>query len=107
MASRLRVFSSSVGTKLLIGITGLALLLYLIIHVSGNLLVFFGPAFFNKYAYTLEANPLIPVVELGLLLIFLMHVYKKGKMYIANRQARPVGYVRKKYAMGRGPNAPS
>ena len=42
-SSRLRVFDSSVGTKILIGITGLALFLYLIIHIAGNLLVFLGP----------------------------------------------------------------
>jgi len=46
-SSRSRVFDSSVGTKILIGITGLALFVYLVIHVAGNLLVFLGPAFFN------------------------------------------------------------
>ncbi len=68
MASRLRVFGSSVGTKILIGVTGLALFLYLLIHIAGNLLVFLGPAFFNQYAYTLEGNPLMPIIEIGLLL---------------------------------------
>src|SRR6478672_2196789 len=52
-------FSTSVGTKLVIGITGFALFLYLVIHIAGNLMVFFGPAFFNRYAYVLESNPLI------------------------------------------------
>jgi succinate dehydrogenase cytochrome b subunit len=98
MPSRLRVFSSSVGTKLLIGVTGIALLLYLTIHIAGNAMVFFGPAVFNKYAYTLESNPLIPIIEIGLLLIFLMHVYKTVTMFLANQQARPVGYEQKKYA---------
>src|ERR671930_2684617 len=97
-SSRLREFSSSVGTKILIGVTGLALFLYLVIHVAGNLTVFFGPAFFNKYAYTLEGNRLIPIVEIGLLLIFLIHIYKTITMFIANQQARPVRYVRKKSA---------
>jgi succinate dehydrogenase / fumarate reductase cytochrome b subunit len=98
MSSRIRVWSSSVGTKLLIGTTGLALFLYLLVHIAGNLMVFGGPAFFNKYAYTLESNPLIPVIEIGLLLIFLMHVYKTINMYLANQQARPVRYVQKKGA---------
>jgi succinate dehydrogenase cytochrome b subunit len=96
--SRLRVFSSSVGTKILIGVTGLALFLYLIIHIVGNLIVFLGPSAFNKYAYTLEGNPLLPIIEIGLLLIFLIHIYKTLTMYVANRRARPVGYVRKRYA---------
>src|SRR3982074_1873148 len=100
MPSRTRVFSSSVGMKLLIGITGLALFLYLIIHVVGNLMVFGGPAFYNKYAYTLESNPLLPIIEIGLLLIFLMHVYKTVRMFLANQQARPVNYQKKRYAGG-------
>jgi len=94
----MRVFSSSVGTKLLIGVTGLALFVYLVIHIIGNLMVFFGPAAFNKYAFTLEGNPLIPIIEVGLLLIFLIHVYKTVRMFLQNQTARPVSYARKKYA---------
>jgi succinate dehydrogenase / fumarate reductase, cytochrome b subunit len=84
--------------KLLIGATGLALFLYLIIHVVGNLMVFGGPAFFNKYAYTLESNPLLPVIEIGLLLVFVLHIYKTIAMFLANQQARPNRYVQKKPA---------
>jgi succinate dehydrogenase / fumarate reductase cytochrome b subunit len=98
MPSRFRVFDSSVGTKILIGLTGFALFFYLIIHVVGNLMVFGGPAFFNRYAYVLESNPLIPIIELGLLLIFLIHVYKTVRMFLANQQARPVRYQQKKPA---------
>lgn len=98
MPSRLRLFSSSVGTKLLIGITGLALFIYLIVHIAGNLMVFFGPDVFNRYAYTLEGSPLIPIIEIGLLLIFLIHIYKTVRMFLANQQARPVRYVRKRWA---------
>lgn len=96
MSTRLRVFATSVGTKLLIGLTGLALFLYLITHIAGNALIFFGPATFNQYAHTLTSNPLIPVIEIGLLLIFLVHVYKTVTMYLGNQRARPVGYVMKK-----------
>jgi succinate dehydrogenase / fumarate reductase, cytochrome b subunit len=98
MPSRQRIFSSSVGTKLLIGATGLGLFLYLIIHIVGNLVVFFGPAAFNKYAYTLEGNPLLPIVEIGLLLVFLIHIYKTVRMFLGNQTARPVRYAKKKYA---------
>jgi succinate dehydrogenase / fumarate reductase cytochrome b subunit len=96
MSSRIRVFSTSVGTKLLIGVTGLALFLYLITHIAGNALIFLGPATFNQYAHTLTSNPLIPIIEIGLLLIFLMHVYKTVTMYLGNQQARPVSYAVKK-----------
>jgi len=97
-SSRLRLLDSSVATKILIGLTGLALFLYLVIHVVGNAVIFFGPAAFNKYAYTLQSNPLIPVVEIGLLLVFLLHVYKTVTMYLNNQRARPVAYEKKKFA---------
>jgi succinate dehydrogenase / fumarate reductase cytochrome b subunit len=98
MASRAGIFSSSVGTKILIGATGLALLIYLLIHIGGNLIVFAGPAAFNKYAYTLESNPLLPLIELALLAVFVIHIYKTIRMFLGNQQARPVAYVQKKRA---------
>jgi succinate dehydrogenase / fumarate reductase cytochrome b subunit len=97
-SSRLRAFSSSVGTKLVIGITGFALFLYLILHIAGNALVFLGPDIFNEYSHTLISNPLIPVIEIGLLLVFLVHIYRTVRMVIANRRARPVRYAMKKRA---------
>jgi succinate dehydrogenase / fumarate reductase, cytochrome b subunit len=100
MALRTGAFSSSVGTKILIGVTGLALFLYLVLHVVGNLLVFFGPDVFNRYSHALLTNPLIPVIEVGLALIFVIHIYKTVRMFLANQQARPMRYARK---MSAGP----
>jgi len=98
MATRLRVFSSSIGTKLLIGVTGLALFLYLITHIAGNLMVFAGRDTFNNYSHMLLSNPLIPVIEIGLVIIFILHIYKTVRMYLANQSARPVGYAKKRPA---------
>jgi succinate dehydrogenase cytochrome b subunit len=98
MASRSGLFSSSVGTKIVIGITGVALVFYLLIHIAGNMMVFFGPAAFNKYAYTLEGNPLLPIIEIGLLLVFLIHIFKTVRMFLGNQSRRPVRYAQKKYA---------
>src|SRR5262245_14772837 len=98
MSSRSSPLSTSVGTKILIGLTGLALFIYLLIHVAGNLMVFGGPVAFNRYAYTLESNPLLPIVEIGLLLLFLLHIFKTVRMYLGNQKARPIGYVVKKRA---------
>jgi succinate dehydrogenase / fumarate reductase cytochrome b subunit len=98
MASRQDVFSSSVGTKILIGATGLLLFLYLLIHIAGNLVVFLGPAAFNKYAFTLESNPLLLLIELVLLSWFVVHIYKTVRMFLKNQSARPVAYTQKKSA---------
>jgi succinate dehydrogenase / fumarate reductase cytochrome b subunit len=98
MSTFRRVFSSSVGTKLLIGLTGLALFAYLILHLIGNALLFAGPETFNHYSHALISNPLIIPIEIGLLLIFLLHVYKTIVNYLSNWTARPIGYTEKKYA---------
>jgi len=91
-------FSSSVGTKLLIGITGLLLFVYLILHLAGNALVFAGPEVFNEYSHRLISNPLIVPIELGLLAVFLIHIYKTVRMVFASKAARPVPYQKKERA---------
>jgi len=98
MAPRQGIFSTSVGTKLLIGITGVLLVFYLLIHIGGNLVVFLGPAAFNKYAFTLESNPILPLIELVMLSWFVVHIYKTVRMFLNNQSARPVAYVKKKSA---------
>jgi succinate dehydrogenase / fumarate reductase cytochrome b subunit len=98
MPSRLRVFETSVGTKILVGATGFLLFLYLVVHIGGNLMVFLGPDTFNEYSEMLLSNPLVVVIEIGLLVVFLLHVYKTIAMTLANRRARPVRYVQKKRA---------
>jgi len=98
MSTFRRAFSSSVGTKLLMGLTGVALFAYLILHLIGNALIFLGPDTFNEYSHRLVSNPLVIPVELGLLAIFLLHIYKAFTNYLANRRARPVGYTMKKFA---------
>jgi len=99
MSQRSGVFSSSVGQKLVIGITGFLLFLYLLIHIAGNLIVFLGPQAFNRYAYVMEyGNPLLPAIELGLLLVVLIHIYKTVRMFIGNQEKRPVNYDMKKRA---------
>jgi succinate dehydrogenase / fumarate reductase cytochrome b subunit len=99
MSSNLRrVFTSSVGTKLLIGLTGLALFAYLILHLAGNVLIFLGQDTFTAYSHTLISNPLIGPIEIGLLLVFLLHVFKTVTMWIANQSARPIRYQKKAMA---------
>lgn len=87
------------GQKLVIGITGFALFLYLLIHIAGNLIVFLGPTAFNRYAYVMEyGNPLLPAIELGLLAIVVIHIYKTVRMFLGNQQTRPANYAMKRRA---------
>jgi succinate dehydrogenase / fumarate reductase, cytochrome b subunit len=93
-----RVFSSSVGTKLVLGVTGLLLFAYLVVHLLGNLMVFAGQETFNHYAHALAANPLVVPAEIALLLLFALHIFKAVTMWTGNQRARPVSYRKKSWA---------
>jgi len=88
----------SVATKALIGVTGLLLFAYLLLHLVGNLLIFAGQNTFNEYAHMLISNPLTVPVEIALLIVFLVHVYKTVMVWFANQRARPIGYEKKAWA---------
>jgi succinate dehydrogenase / fumarate reductase, cytochrome b subunit len=100
MKPRWNAYSSTVAEKLLIALTGLALVLYLVVHLIGNSLLFLGPTMFNGYAHALISNPLVIPIELGLAAIFILHVWKTAVMWLHNRGARPVGYYKKSWAGG-------
>src|SRR5262245_22500318 len=93
-----RVFSSSVGTKLLIGATGLLLFAYLLLHLAGNLLVLGAQDTFNHYAHMLISNPLVVPAEIALVLLFVVHIFKAVTMWTKNQAARPVRYELKAWA---------
>jgi len=93
-----RVFSSSVGTKLVIGFTGLLLFAYLLLHLVGNLLVFAGQDTFNRYSHMLISNPLTIPVEIVLLVVFALHIIKTVPNWVKNQSARPVRYEKKERA---------
>lgn len=99
MSSRPTFFSSTVGSKILIGLTGLLLFGFLIGHLAGNLSLFVGAEAFNAYAHKLESlGPLLYLVEAGLVGIFLLHVAKTMLNYRRNAAARPAAYAEKKWA---------
>ena len=100
MTTRTRFLGSLLTTKLIVGVTGILLFLYLILHIAGNALVFFGPETFNTYAHMLISNPLVVPVEVGLLVVFLIHLFKAITTTFQNRQARPTPYVKKDWAGG-------
>ena len=93
-----KAFSSSIGSKFLIALTGLFLLVFLIAHLAGNLLFIAGPDAFNEYSHKLISNPLVYVAELGLLAIFALHIFKTVGMIAGSYAARPERYAKKKWA---------
>ncbi len=84
---------SSIGKKFTVGAAGVLLCLFLVFHLSGNMLLFVGESQFNAFANTLDTNPLIPAAEIILAAIFFAHVVVSLWLRWQNKQARPVGYA--------------
>jgi succinate dehydrogenase / fumarate reductase, cytochrome b subunit len=84
---------SSIGSKSIVGITGLMLVGFLLAHLSGNLLIFAGPQAINGYAESLRTYPAVLWgLRLGLIAIFLVHVSFAIVVNQRNRRARPDPY---------------
>jgi len=84
-------FWSSIGKKLLTGITGVGLMVFLVLHLVGNLNLLIGKDAFNGYTHKLESlGELLVVVELGLLAVFVLHIVSAVSVWVNNRSARAV-----------------
>lgn len=93
MEKTLSYFNSSIGRKQIVATTGLMLVLFLVGHLLGNLIIFLGPEAFNAYAKKLAGlRPGLLVVEFGLLVIFLLHVYYTATLVQENIKARAQKY---------------
>jgi succinate dehydrogenase / fumarate reductase cytochrome b subunit len=93
-----KAFSSSIGSKFLIALTGLFLVIFLVAHLAGNLLFIAGPDAFNEYSHKLISNPLVYVAELGLLAIFALHIIKTVGLVAGSYAARPQAYAKRTWA---------
>lgn len=90
------VIRSSIGKKVITGITGLALVIFILEHVYSNLLYFSpNPDAYNENAHFLISLKIIYVLEIGLLAVFLLHIVVGVSIALKKRRARPEGY--KKY----------
>jgi succinate dehydrogenase / fumarate reductase cytochrome b subunit len=83
---------SSIGKKVLMAASGVALFGFLLAHLSGNLIVYRGPEAFNAYAEFLQHNPLLWPARLGLLALVGVHIWASTSLTLANKAARPVAY---------------
>lgn len=85
--------NSSLGKKFIMALTGSFLIIFLIIHLIGNITLYFGPDAFNGYVKTLDViKPLIRVIELVLLSAFIFHIFNGVRLWWENKKARPVNY---------------
>ena len=96
----LQSLTTSTGSKILVALTGLAMVGFLAGHLAGNLLALVGPDIYNEYSHALISNPLLIPVEIGLVAILVMHMGTAISVVIRGRQARPEPYAVKKWAGG-------
>ena len=88
-----RFFSSSIGLKIIMALTGVALIGFIVGHLLGNLQVFLGQDAFNAYAYFLKSKPaLIWGSRAGLIVFLLAHIFTAIKLRLRNKGARKEGY---------------
>ncbi len=86
----LDLFTSSIGRKVLMALTGLFLILFLAVHLAGNLQLLKddGGQAFNVYAKFMTTNPLIKVVSYGNYAFILLHIFMAIVLSKKNRAAR-------------------
>lgn len=88
------LFSTLIGKKMLMGITGLFLVTFLVVHCGINALIFFndGGELFNKGAEFMGTNILIRTMEIVLFLGIIAHIVDALMLTLANNKSRTVKY---------------
>lgn len=86
----LKFLKSSIGQKLIMSLTGLFLILFLVVHLGGNLQLLKddGGEAFNIYAYYMTHNPLIKVISYGLYFFIVLHAIQGIVLWAYNKKAR-------------------
>ncbi len=94
---RLRGFyASTVGKKVIMGVTGLIGIGFVILHSLGNLLVFRGPESINSYSHFLKSTgELLWTLRIVLVVAVILHVIAAVQLTLQSRAARPIGYTRR------------
>jgi succinate dehydrogenase / fumarate reductase, cytochrome b subunit len=92
-------FTSSIGKKLVMGLTGLFLISFLVVHVGINSCIFadlFDPTdngeMFNRAAHFMGSHWVIRAMEIGLFAFFIVHIVQGYMVEAKNLSRRGVGY---------------
>lgn len=88
-----RLFTSSLGKKVLMAITGAGLFLFVVGHLLGNLQIFLGPEAINRYGHFLQTTPeILWPARMGLLAFVIIHIWTSISLTLENRAARGCQY---------------
>ena len=94
------LYSTAVGKKYAMGLSGIALMGFVLFHMIGNLKMYLGAADLDHYAEFLKEllYPLAPketvlwILRAGLLSMLLLHLHAAWSLTVMNRRARPTRY---------------
>lgn len=93
-------YSSAIGKKAVMAVTGIILLSFVLLHMLGNLKVYDSAEHMNAYGEYLReiGEPVFPhtgflwILRSGLIIAFILHIHAAWSLTLINRKARPVGY---------------
>ncbi len=90
-----QMFTSSVGKKLVMGFTGIFLILFLVVHVALNACIWAmdGGEMFNKGAHFMGSNVVPRILEIGLFAGIILHIVQGYMLEMQNRKARGTKYA--------------
>jgi len=96
MSKKSAFLYSSIGKKIVMGLTGLFLISFLVVHCFLNSLIFVndGGELFNEGAHFMATNWLIRAMELVLFLGLILHIIQALVLTLENKKARPVNYAK-------------
>jgi succinate dehydrogenase cytochrome b subunit len=103
-----RVRRTSVALKAIMASTGVLLVAFLVVHMLGNLKLFYGAAAFDHYAHWLRTigQPVLPLEgylwlqRAVLSAAVIAHIWSAAVLTIRSRRARPVRYAHKPPVQG-------
>ena len=87
----------SIWKKVVMGLTGLFLISFLVVHCGINSLIFLndGGKTFGMAGHFMGTNPVIRIMEIGLVVGFLVHIIDGLVLWSQNTKARPKKYAAK------------
>ncbi len=100
----LELYRSALGKKYVMAITGVIMMIYVVLHMIGNLKLYLGAAELNTYAEWLRdfGYPALPhsgvlwLMRIALLVSLILHVHASYALTMMNRRARPQRYASKR-----------
>lgn len=99
-----KALTSSIGRKIINALSAVGLVVFVIVHLAGNLTVFGGADAFNDYGAKLHSlGWILTLLEVGLLTVFGLHIWSSIAITLENKKARSQDYVASRTSKG-GPS---